>query len=116
MSRSKLFRVSIVRGDGNGAHARNVVPSYLKKDQVNRSTNKCAAETSHEVKVVEQSVETTAECLECDFKIEPNSDFIKVLFAAEKHGRITKLVCDPHQQESIMSWIRVIREGLVTRK
>ncbi len=60
--------------------------------------------------------DTQADCLECDFRIEPGLRFQFVLFDAESHGRISQLVCEQRDEKLVLSLIQSIRSGSVCRK
>ena len=71
--------------------------------------------TSHELKVTVECGKTSAECLNCDFKIAPRSAFGPVLFDSEDHGKISQLDCSKEHEKVLRSWISAIRRGSVTR-
>jgi len=109
-----------VTGDGNRALARSDIDSQMKNEQDNKPPNnkpprKTSPKTSHELKIVIERNKYTAKCLECDFKVESNSGFLPILFDAEDHGRITHLDCPREHKAVVLSWIRSIRKGWVTR-
>jgi hypothetical protein len=115
MGRSKRFRVSHVTSEGNRALARSDINSRMKSEENNAPPRKISPETSHELDIVIERNKSTAKCFECDFKVESNSGFLSILFDAEDHGRITHLDCPLEHRAVVLSWIRSIRKGWVTR-
>ena len=111
MSRSKRFRVAHVTSDGNRAFARQNVDARIEGNAAREHISK----TPHGLKVVVELNKTRAECLECDFRIEPGPRFQFVLFDAENHGRISELVCAQHDEKLVLSLIQSIRNGDICR-
>lgn len=111
MSRSKRFRASHVTSDGNRALARQSNNAGFGH-RVVRDHN---PRTPHGLKVVVELNKTRADCLECDFRIEPGPRFPLVLFDAESHGRISELVCAQRDEKLVLSLIQSIRSGIVNR-
>lgn len=101
--------------EGNRALARSDINSRMKNERNNKPTRKTSPETSHELKIVIERNKYTAKCFNCDFKVESNSGFRPILFDAEDHGRITHLDCPSEHKAAVLSWIRSIRKGWVTR-
>ena len=107
-------------GDGNRALARSDINSQMKNEQDNKPPSnkpprKTSLKTSHELKIVIERNKYTAKCFDCDFKVESNSGFLPILFDAEDHGQITQLDCPSEHKAVVLSWIRSIRKGWVTR-
>ena len=107
-------------GDGNRALARSDINSQMKNEQDNKPPNnkpprKISPETLHKLKIVIERNKYTAKCFDCDFKVESNSGFLPILFDAEDHGQITQLDCPSEHKAVVLSWIRSIRKGWVTR-
>ena len=115
MGRSRRFRVSYVTGDGNRALARSDINSRIKNERNNEPPRKISPETLHKLKIVIERNKYTAKCFDCDFKVESNSGFLPILFDAEDHGQITQLDCPSEHKAVVLSWIRSIRKGWVTR-
>jgi hypothetical protein len=100
-----------VTSDGNRALARQNVNARME----NGKTRRHISRTSHGLKVTVIPGKTRAECLECDFRIEPGPKFQLVLFDAESHGRICELDCDQDDLRRVFSIIESIRNGNVHR-
>ena len=101
--------------EGNRALARSDINSRMKNERSNKPPRKTSPETSHELKIVIERNKYTAKCFNCDFKAESDSGFLPILFDAEDHGRITRLDCPREHKAVVLSWIRSIRKGWVTR-
>ena len=115
MGRSRRFRFEHVTGEGNRALARSDIDSQMKNKQDNKPPRKTNPKTSHELKIVIERNKYTAKCLDCDFEVETNTGYSPILFDAEDHGRITQLDCPHEHKAGVLSWIRSIRNGWVTR-
>ena len=102
-------------GDGNRALARSDINSRIKNERNNEPPRKISPETLHKLKIVIERNKYTAKCFDCDFKVESNSGFLPILFDAEDHGQITQLDCPSEHKAVVLSWIRSIRKGWVTR-
>ena len=102
-------------GDGNRALARSDINSRIKNERNNEPPRKISPETLHKLKIVIERNKYTANCFDCDFKVESNSGFLPILFDAEDHGQITQLDCPSEHKAVVLSWIRSIRKGWVTR-
>ena len=102
-------------GDGNRALARSDINSRIKNERNNEPPRKISPETLHKLKIVIERNKYTAKCFNCDFKAESDSGFLPILFDAEDHGQITHLDCPSEHKAVVLSWIRSIRKGWVTR-
>ena len=102
-------------GAGDRALARSNFNSRIKNERNNEPPRKTSPKTLHKLKVVIERNKYTAKCFDCDFKVESNSGFLPILFDAEDHGQITQLDCPSEHKAVVLSWIRSIRKGWVTR-
>jgi hypothetical protein len=106
MSRSKRFRVQYITGEANRRYGNND-PSLLSKKKI-----KIAPETKHQTSL-KQKVDRNCwfvECLHCSINLETTmSELELAVDFAERHGQISKVICEPQFDSVIADLIRAIR-------
>ena len=109
MSRSKRFKVQYITGEANRRFGNND-PSLISE---NRSKKRITSGTEHLTSIT-QNVDRNCwfvECLNCSLNLETTMNELEYAVTfAEKHGKISKIVCQEQFDLVITNFIEAIRE------
>ena len=109
MSRSKRFRVRYITGEANRRFGNND-PSLISQKKI---FERVTPGTEH-LTSIEQKVDRNCwfiECLNCTLNLETTMNELEYAVTfAEKHGRISKIVCEEQFDLVITNFIEAIRD------
>jgi hypothetical protein len=108
MGRSKRFKVQYITSEANRRFGKND-PSLISRKT---PAQKITPETDH-LTSIKQKVDRNCwfvECLNCSMNLETTMNELEYAVThAEKHGKISKVVCEPQFDSVISDLIRAIR-------
>jgi hypothetical protein len=109
MSRSKRFKVQYITGEANRRFGKND-PSLISQKKI---FERVTPGTEH-LTSIEQKVDRNCwfvECLNCSLNLETTMNELEYAVTfAEKHGRISKIVCEEQFDLVITNFIEAIRD------
>lgn len=109
MSRSKRFKVRYITGEANRRFGKND-PSLISQKKI---FERVTPGTEH-LTSIEQKVDRNCwfvECLNCSLNLETTMNELEYAVTfAEKHGRISKIVCEEQFDLVITNFIEAIRD------
>lgn len=108
MSRSKRFKVQYITSEANRRFGRNDPSLISRKGKIERVVPGTEHLTS-----IKQKVDRNCwfvECLDCSMNLETTMDELEYAVThAEKHGKISKVVCEPQFDSIVRNLISAIR-------